>query len=166
MKSGFRDHTCLIIIQCQGKLIKVSILAGTGGNKLRTYKLFKQIFQAENYCKVIMWSCHRSAFAKFRCGVAPIRLETGRDEGLPVDERVCPFCQIDVEDEMHVLLNCDIYDSIRSELLGKAVKVKYNFNLLSVIRRFARWWTCLPFLSNRCRRWNACTFELRYLWLY
>lgn len=78
-----------------------------------------------------MSSCHRTAFAKFRCGVAPIRLETGRDEGLPVDERVCPFCQIDVEDEMHVLLNCDIYDSIRSELLGKAVKVNYNFNFLS-----------------------------------
>ena len=78
-----------------------------------------------------MSSCHRSAFAKFRCGVAPIRLETGRYEGLPVHERVCRFCQIDVEDEMHVLLNCDIYDSIRSELLGKAVKVKYNFNLLS-----------------------------------
>ena len=26
--------------------------AGTGGNKLRTYKLFKQCFQAKNYCTV------------------------------------------------------------------------------------------------------------------
>jgi hypothetical protein len=50
----------------------------TEGNKLRTYKLFKNKFETEAYCKVIMSRTHRAAFAKFRCGVAPIRLETGR----------------------------------------------------------------------------------------
>ena len=50
---------------------------GSGGNKLRTYKLFKQSFHTEQYCEIIMSHSHRSALAKFRCGVAPLRLETG-----------------------------------------------------------------------------------------
>ena len=53
-----------------------------GGNKLRTYKLFKQSFETEHYCNMIIPRNHRSAFSKFRCGVAPIRLETGRYERL------------------------------------------------------------------------------------
>ena len=40
--------------------------SGRGRNKLRLYKTFKQNYIAEN----------------FRCGVAPIRIETGRYEGL------------------------------------------------------------------------------------
>ncbi|WAR30335.1 hypothetical protein MAR_032877 [Mya arenaria] len=44
-----------------------------------------------------------SALAKFRSGVAPIRLETGRYERLDndVNDRICPFCNVDIEDEMH-----------------------------------------------------------------
>ena len=60
----------------------------TGGNKLRTYKLFKDSFNTESYCTMILPRSHRSAFSRFRCGVAPIRLETGRYERLPVCERV------------------------------------------------------------------------------
>ena len=100
---------------------------GRGGNKLRTYKLFKNLFQTEEYCKIILPPSHRSAFAKFRCGVAPLRLETGRYEGLPVDERKCPFCRVHVEDEKHVLLQCEKYDTIRENLFQKAVTVRRNF---------------------------------------
>ena len=42
---------------------------------------------------------HRSAFAKFRCGVAPIRIETGRYEGLDFNSRTCPLCRNAIEDE-------------------------------------------------------------------
>jgi hypothetical protein len=56
--------------------------SGRGGNKLRTYKLFKDRFETENYCKIPLPFNHRSAFAKFRCGVVPLRIETGRYENL------------------------------------------------------------------------------------
>ena len=71
---------------------------GNGGNKLRTYKLFKSEFKVEDYCKMLLPLKNRSSFAKFRCGVAPIRIETGRYEGLSVEERICPFCS-DIEDK-------------------------------------------------------------------
>ena len=47
---------------------------GQGGNKLRKYKLLKQEINEEFYCKQLLPRSHRSAMAKFRAGVAPIRV--------------------------------------------------------------------------------------------
>jgi hypothetical protein len=52
-------------------------------------KLFKNSFETEIYCKIALPFSHRSAFAKFRCGVAPLRIETGRFENLRIEERIC-----------------------------------------------------------------------------
>ena len=65
-----------------------------GGNKLRTYRLFKQEFKSDPYLTCPMSKFHRSAYAKFRSGVAPIRIETGRYERLDYSDRtsvVVPF---------------------------------------------------------------------------
>ena len=61
---------------------KEQAVNGTGRNKLRTYRLIKRTYKTEPYCLTRLPPKHRSAFAKFRCGVAPIRIETGRYEGL------------------------------------------------------------------------------------
>ena len=64
---------------------------GQGMNKLRFYRLFKQTYGAEGYVKALPFTERRS-LAKIRCGVAPIRIETGRYENskyLPEDQRVC-----------------------------------------------------------------------------
>ncbi|MCG7891260.1 MAG: reverse transcriptase family protein, partial [Candidatus Thiodiazotropha endolucinida] len=104
--------------------------ARQGGNKLRTYRLFKNTFEAEMYCKLIMPPRHRAAFSKFRCGVAPIRIETGRYENLNVSERKCPFCD-KIEDESHVLLDCFLYDDLRQVLFDKARSIDTTFNNMS-----------------------------------
>ena len=58
----------------------------------------------------------RSAFSKFRSGVAPINLELGRYLGIPVNNRFCNFCENCVEDEKHVLLSCPMYNGVRQAL--------------------------------------------------
>ena len=93
---------------------------GTGQNKLRTYNKFKQVFEVEPYVHKLMSRGRRSALAKFRCGVAPIRLETGRYENLPVEQRLCPFCETSVEDELHVVLICPMYNDLRMPLVEAA----------------------------------------------
>ena len=51
--------------------------------------------------------------AKFRCGVVPIKLETGRYNGAPVNNRICEMCDEGVvEDEFHVILNCSKYNDL------------------------------------------------------
>lgn len=61
---------------------------GQGRNKLRTYCLFKSTFNTENYVKCILNRAQRSSFAKFRCGVAPLAIETGRYTNTPLHERL------------------------------------------------------------------------------
>ena len=58
-----------------------------GGNKLRTYRKFKQQYTTEPYVNSIIAKKHRSAYAKFRCGVAPIKIVTCRygSNRLPVE---------------------------------------------------------------------------------
>jgi hypothetical protein len=97
--------------------------SGRGLNKLRT---FKQEHFSEEYCKMILPPRHLSALCKFRRGVAPIRIETGRYDNLRLDERHCPFCNV-LEDEQHVILDCPVYDDFRSELLSKAVLHEPSF---------------------------------------
>ena len=70
----------------------------------------------ETYVKIIMQRNHRSAFAKFRMRVAPLRIETGRYERL---ERVCFNCVDKIESEEHVLLDCPLYQQIRESWFVK-----------------------------------------------
>ena len=97
-------------------LYRISAVNNTGSNKLRTYRLFKDCYEVESYCKMHMPYAHRSSLAKFRCGVAPLRLGTGRYENLSVNERTCPFCKSVVESEKHVLLECPLYATDRHVL--------------------------------------------------
>ena len=106
---------------------RVSGRNGRGRNKLRTYTLFKETYQVERYCKINLHFPHRSALAKFRCGVAPIRLETGRYENLAENERTCPFCPNVVESEKHVLLHCPLYSGERRLLFCKAIDINSSF---------------------------------------
>jgi hypothetical protein len=69
--------------------------------------------------------------AKFRCGTAPIRIETGRYEGLLECHRYCPYCSHTVEDEYHVLFQCPLYSDLREEfvyLLNENTHCTFDFN--------------------------------------
>jgi len=100
---------------------------GRGKNKLRTYRSFKTEFGTEFYLRCSLPKKHRSAFAKFRCGVAPLKIETGRYENRPLEDRICPFgCNV-VEDETHVMVICPQYNSVRNELFQKASSLYENF---------------------------------------
>ena len=61
--------------------------------------------------------------AKFRCGIAPINIEIGRYYGISANERFCHFCSDEVEDEIHVLLYCSMYNCVRDQLFKHAVYI-------------------------------------------
>ena len=101
--------------------------SGRGRNKLRTYRQFKETFAVETYVTSTLPLRHRSALAKFRCGTAPLRLETGRYENIPENLRICPLCKLDIENESHVLFHCDAYNSVRIDLISKANEINRFF---------------------------------------
>ncbi len=105
---------------------------GAGKNKLRTYRLFKSAYKSEPYVRKVLNRKHRSAFARLRCGVAPIRLETGRFERIPEEERLCPVCDSgEIENEIHVITSCSLYDDLRNDLYQYASTINEDFINLS-----------------------------------
>ena len=138
--------------------------SGGGLNKLRTYCKFKKEFRTENYCQMILPLKHRSAFAKFRCGVAPLKIETGRYENIPLNQRNCPFCD-KVETELHAMLECQLYDDLRQSLFLKAVEVDGDFTGLSIDEKFVFLFSN-PFMIRACAKTCFNILQRRTFLLY
>ncbi len=110
-----------------------------GGNKLRTYRRFKNTYSKEDYVQVITHKRYRSAYAKFRCGVAPLKIETCRYglNRLPVEQRVCEECDL-VEDEFHVLMICPLYENIRTDCLRTICSITNGFTEYPIDEQFTQ----------------------------
>ena len=86
--------------------------------KLRTYKQLKTNFGSEAYLKLNLHKNERSLLSQLRCGILPLRLETGRYSNERVDERLCKLCDSgSVETEIHFIFDCKLYDTIRKQVL-------------------------------------------------
>lgn len=78
--------------------------------KLCTYAHFKNVFGRENSVILDMPKHLRSILTQFRCGILPLTIETGRYHGEPVEERICTFCKNGMENEVHCLFHCPLYN--------------------------------------------------------
>ena len=78
---------------------------------------------------------YKSAFAKVRCGIAPLGLKTGRySNGTynPPDQWICVFCDLKaMDDEMHALCRCSKHDFLRQQLYYNASLIENDFMNMS-----------------------------------
>lgn len=89
----------------------------TSSTKLDFYRNFKLTFSAENYVDILRNSNTRKDFTKLRISNHSLRIETGRHcrPQLQREQRLCTFCHLnDIEDELHFLLHCTLYNDLRS----------------------------------------------------
>ena len=92
-------------------------------SKLKVLNLLKTLPGIEPYLTEVTNSKHRSAMTKLRLSSHRLEIETGRYTKPKTDreERFCAFCKFKgkkvVEDEIHFLLACPMYDKIRENLL-------------------------------------------------
>ena len=111
----YRDQ---FIQKWHSNLAREHSVRGNGGNKLRTYRLFKKTFQFESYLENINQRCYRVALTRFRVGAHALAVEVGRyhkPSPLPLGQRLCVFCNM-VEDELHFLCICHKYNTLRKQL--------------------------------------------------
>ena len=93
-------------------------------SKLRTYCLFKENFETEPYVYKIHDRRKRSLISQFRCGILPLKVETGRFSQIPLEFRLCTFCSLDkIEDEFHFFFDCNFYSDFRIEFYDKIIDV-------------------------------------------
>ena len=55
-------------------------------------------------------------------------IETGRHKKIAASARFCSFCQMQIEDEIHFVIKCQIYDALRKPLVEACTALKQNFN--------------------------------------
>ena len=136
MINYFNQNLEIDLISLQEKLLNVNDinfrLHINSSPKLRTYIMFKEHFEIEPYLKNVINRGHRSSIAQLRAGILPLAIETGRFQNVPLEQRLCKLCTLDlIEDEVHLLFVCPIYVNFRNVLFLKANEIEPNFELLN-----------------------------------
>jgi hypothetical protein len=105
--------------------------------KLRTYILFKENFQVENYVKYSKNRLHRSLIAQLRSGTLPLNIEIGRFRHIELENRTCTLCDLNViENEFHFVCQCPVYSDCRSIMYNSITTKHSEFNNLQVQEKF------------------------------
>ena len=102
LMSVYRDQ---FIQTWNSYLLRNHSIRGNSGNKLRTYRLFKDTFDLEPYLLNVKNTSYRVALTRLRVGSHSLAIEVGRFHKpipLPINDRLCSICQ-SVEDELHFL---------------------------------------------------------------
>ena len=116
--------------------------------KLRTYTQFKTQYVTEYYISKPISRHRRSLLSQFRMGILPLEIETGRfypiyDKVLKKNrrrephERICRICKSgDIENELHFLCICHLYQNVRNDLYKKMIDYNSDFMNLSTVEKF------------------------------
>ena len=106
--------------------------------KLAVYSQYKTEFATEVYCEMNIKRSQRSLVAKLRLGTLPIRVETGRYNGIEREKRLCLVCKDgSVEDESHVMFHCQAHNKERKVLFDSACKLNPHFLSLGAVHKIA-----------------------------
>ena len=97
-------------------------------NKLDFYRQLKHNFINEYYLKITNFS-HRSALTRLRTSSHNLKIERGRYDTpkTPREDRTCDFCEIKlsirtIENENHLLSDCQLYTTPRNKFQNKTNK--------------------------------------------
>ena len=100
--------------------------------KLRTYIQFKSEIDTEEYVLSFLPKGCRSVYAQLHCGILPLRIKTGRYDGVALENRSCEFCDENVlEDEYHFMCSCDLSDDLHDSLYTNSMSVYPQFQDLT-----------------------------------
>ena len=102
-------------------------------NKLRTFQKFKTIenYKCEDYLRQVTNVQQQITLTQLRLSNHKLAIKTGRylRPYKKPEERICPNCKKDIEDEIHFLTLCPAYQEKRStlfEYLNKEYRISVN----------------------------------------
>ena len=110
------------------------IVNGVNSNKLRFYTTLKSSFSKEPYLDLVLSRNHRSFLTRLRCSAHHLEIEKLRYSKpyVPPSNRICKFCTSgQIGDEVHFLMNCDIFNVKRECFLGKMNSIVAGFKNMS-----------------------------------
>ena len=103
------------------------ILYNPNGNKLRTYRKIKDKYELEKYLLSDIDRHAVSTFAKLRISNSKLFIEEGRHYKIPLEQRLCRLCQVEL-DENHFVLKCSKLAHARANMINRLNETVAVFN--------------------------------------
>jgi hypothetical protein len=121
--------------------------------KLRTYGLIKHKFEREDYLVQVKNTKHRQNLTKFRLSNHKLMIEIGRHKKLSKEDRICEVCNNGIEDEVHFLVRCKLYEKLREPLFNFCTELRPHFEYYSDQEKFVFLMTT-PILWAMCQNFS------------
>ena len=99
----------------------------TDSSKLFLYSKLKTEIKLEEYLQKDNSFINRQMMSKFRLSDHILKIEMGRYQNIPREQRLCTQCSV-IDDEYHFFFNCKINGSIRDNFLSKIKQNNPNFS--------------------------------------
>ena len=114
--------------------------SGEHGNKLRTFRTFKNTFAKEEYLNVCHNKVHRQRLSALRLSCHKLQIEKDRyvsKNRLPPELRLCKLCDRgECEYEFHFVMKCPEYDPLRYNMFCKIRGIYPYFQTLNDDNKF------------------------------
>ena len=130
------------------------------GSKLRTYSLLKTEIGLEKYLTEVTSVHDRTILTKLRLSNHSLMIEKGRHLNLEINQRLCPLCSLSIEDELHFVMFCNIYQYHRNLLLQEAKETNTGFQYLNAEGQFNKLLGDPKFAKTVAKYLSKC-FETR-----
>ena len=77
-----------------------------------------------------------SCFVKIRISNSILNIEKGRHLKIPVEQRICPLCKQEIEDEYHFIMKCQKLDELRNTFFDEIISVVSPFSAMNNTEQF------------------------------
>ena len=112
------------------------------GNKLRTYRKFKVKYELEKYLLLNLDKNVTKNYAKIRISNSMLAVERGRYNKTALENRICPLCHKEVEDEFHFIITCSEINKTRIKMFDEISRIVPCFNSMSEENKFEFIFSC------------------------
>ena len=82
-------------------------------NKYGVYKSFKSVIMSETFLGVLEQKYVRDEYCRFKLGISDLCHKNRYNE----DDALCPMCKTEPDNEIHFLIKCPAYVSIRQQYI-------------------------------------------------
>ena len=109
------------------------------GNKLRTYRIFKNSIYQEPYLSQVENRQIRQNISRLRMSAHNLKIESGRHSRpkIPLQKRLCEACSDKIDNEFHLLTECISFDSSRQVMFNMISSHVNDFKTLPKDKQFS-----------------------------
>ena len=94
------------------------------------YKDYKLYYEHETYLNCLNIRTIRHTLSKSRSGCHNLEIELGRHRDLPRHDRLCRLRKDEVENEIHFMRQCPVYETLRQKYLPRKYYIFPNVKVL------------------------------------